>query len=115
MHTGTSGELSALRYLFSLGYSILGRNVKLGRDEIDLVLWDPADAVVVFAEVKSRRRKTSDFSPALRLTHRKKHAMHRAARKWIVEKNFDGGFRIDAVLVADGAVTEHYKEIAFSE
>lgn len=110
--TGKAGEIRAVTHLLSLGYSIMDLNVKLGRDEIDIIAFDPEDRVVVFAEVKARLRRNSDFSPAMRFTFRKRRAMARAAQKWIAEKNFEGAFRIDAVLVTDGEVTGHYKEMA---
>lgn len=109
--TGDDGEIAALGYLRARGYKILGRNVRLVKDEIDIIAFDPFDRCVVFAEVKARARKTSEYSPGMRLDARKKAAMSRAAQKWITKKNYHGGYRIDAILVADGKVMDHYKEI----
>lgn len=108
---GDEGEIAAAGYLRARGYKILGRNVKLVKDEIDIIAYDPFDSCVVFAEVKSRAKRVSDYSPAMRLDARKKTAMARAAQKWITKKNYHGGYRMDAILVADGRVMDHYKQI----
>ncbi len=109
--TGDDGEIAAVGYLRARGYRIIGRNVRLVKDEIDIIAFDPFDSCIVFAEVKSRARRVSDFSPAMRLDARKKSAMSRAAQKWITKKNYHGGYRMDAILVADGQVMDHYKEV----
>ncbi len=109
--TGDDGEIAAVGYLRTRGYKILGRNVRLVKDEIDIIAYDPFDGCVVFAEVKSRARAVSDYSPAMRLNDRKRAAMSRAVQKWITKKNYHGGYRMDAILVADGKVMDHYKEI----
>lgn len=108
---GDDGEIAAAGYLRMRGYKILGRNVRLVKDEIDIIAYDPFDGCVVFVEVKSRARAVSEYSPAMRLDARKRTAMSRAARKWITKKNYHGGYRLDAILVADGRVMDHYKEI----
>jgi len=110
--TGDDGEIAATGYLRARGYKILGRNVRLVKDEIDIIAYDPFDGCVVFAEVKSRARAVSDYSPAMRLNGRKKAAMSRAAQKWIDKKNYHGGYRLDAILVADGRVMDHYKQVS---
>jgi putative endonuclease len=50
---GKEGEEIAAKYLRLLGYSVVGRNVRLGRGEIDLIMFDAT--TVVFVEVKSNR------------------------------------------------------------
>lgn len=110
--TGDDGEIAAVGYLRERGYKILGRNVRMVKDEIDIIAYDPFDSCVVFAEVKSRAKRVSDYSPAMRLDARKKTAMARAAQKWITKKNYHGGYRMDAILVADGRVMDHYKQVA---
>ncbi len=72
LRVGREGELVAEEYLRSLGYRIYDRNVRISRDEIDLIVFDPEEKVMVFAEVKSRANFDSDFSPELGLTISKK-------------------------------------------
>ena len=50
---GRAGESLAREYLVSIGYEILGFNLRLGRGEIDILARDE-DALVV-VEVKTRR------------------------------------------------------------
>jgi putative endonuclease len=49
---GKAGEEAAVRYLRLRGYRIMARNLRIGRDELDIVAkrW----GVWVFAEVKTR-------------------------------------------------------------
>jgi putative endonuclease len=51
---GDQAERIAQRYLLGLGWSVLGTNVKVGRDELDIVAMQPGDnAWLVFVEVRS--------------------------------------------------------------
>ncbi len=111
METGREGEGIALAHLRALGYPIRGRNVRIGRDEIDIVAFDPKDQVVVFVEVKSRSRFDKDFRPELNVTGRKRGTMLRAARRWVARHRYDGGYRVDVVSVAEGRVLDHFKEV----
>lgn len=112
---GSRGEKIACRFLQSLGYRILGRNVHLAKDEIDILAWDPVDAVVVFAEVKTRSRTHCDYTPELNLTHQKRTNMIRGARQWVARCAWEGGYRMDLLGVMDGKVVEHLKELSWGE
>lgn len=113
--TGNRGEQIACRFLQSLGYRILGRNLRLAKDEVDILAWDPADAVVVFAEVKTRSRMHGDYTPELNLTRQKRANMIRGARQWVTRRGWEGGYRMDLLCVAGGNVTEHIKELSWGE
>lgn len=103
---GDWGERQAEDYLCSeraMGRKRLrtiGRRVRVGRDEIDLVM-EPADAryrpMVVFVEVKTR---TSDaFGGGLAaVDKRKRHALCRAAARYMRRRPATP-FRIDIVEV----------------
>lgn len=108
---GHHGEEIASKYLKSLGYAIRRRNLRLGRDEVDLLAWDPEDRVLVFVEVKTRERADEDYPPELNVRWRKKACLKRSARRWVAEHDFDGGYRMDLVCIAGGRVTEHLKEL----
>ncbi|MBI2636011.1 YraN family protein [Candidatus Peregrinibacteria bacterium] len=111
---GAHGEGIASEYLRSIGYSVRQRNIRLGRDEIDVIAWDPEDQVLVFAEVKTRTEKTrSGFNPDKTAAADKRRKLRRAARRWVAEHNFDGGYRIDLVCVQEGKVTNHFKELSW--
>ena len=51
---GAAAEDTALEHLLELGWIVVARNVRVGRDEIDLVAADPGPpAELVFVEVRS--------------------------------------------------------------
>lgn len=108
---GQEGEKIAASYLASLGYAVRRRNVRVGKDEIDILAHDPQDNVIVFAEVKTREEERRDFPPEMNLHWKKKICLKRAARHWVARHEYDGGYRMDLVCVADGRVTEHLKEL----
>jgi len=74
---GDSGETLAAERLAEAGWTILGRNVRFGRDELDLVATDPGPpAALVVVEVRRRGRR--DFGLAEEtLDHRKRVALRR--------------------------------------
>lgn len=52
---GARAEDAAVRHLSALGWTILGRNERVGPDEIDIVALEPGDAMtLVLIEVRSR-------------------------------------------------------------
>ncbi|HLD32135.1 MAG TPA: YraN family protein [Candidatus Peribacteraceae bacterium] len=111
---GHTGERTAEEYLRSIGYRIFGRNVRIGRGEIDLIAYDPSEKVIVFVEVKTRSKNDPDFRPEINLTIEKKRRMQRAAQMWISAREFTGGYRIDALCVAGRKVVEHFRQIEFT-
>ena len=51
---GDTAELIVRRHLLALGWTVLGTNVTVGKDELDIVAVEPGDArCVVFVEVRS--------------------------------------------------------------
>ena len=110
LQTGRSGEDTAARYLHGLGYAVIARNVRLKHDEIDIVAWDPTDRVLVFAEVKARRGSGTSFHPTLNATRRKKSRALRAARRWVADHDWQGGYRLDLLSVAGGRVIGHVQD-----
>lgn len=111
MALGASGEDEAVRYLQLAGYALMDRNVRLGKDEMDIIAYDPRDDVIVFMEVKTRRRHRADYPPSLNLTSAKKRRMLRAARAWIHRNGWSGGYRMDVIYIADGQVVQHIREL----
>ena len=111
---GAEGETIAEAYLRSIGYEIRNKNVRIGRGEIDIIAWDPEDQVLVFTEVKTRSEKTlPGFHPDKAATEDKRVTLRRAARRWVADHDFDGGYRIDLVCVQEGRVTNHFKELSW--
>lgn len=78
---GRRGEDEALRYLQDKGYSLVQRNYRLGRGEIDLVMDDPKGSLV-FIEVKSNRSLTAGH-PLERVDGRKIRRLQRLAQRYV--------------------------------
>ncbi len=81
---GRWGEEQAAWFLEARGFRILGRRVRFGRDELDLVarLGEGRRAQIVFVEVKTRR--SPEFGgPLAALNRRKRHALCRAAARYL--------------------------------
>lgn len=108
---GDAGEELAAKYLLRQGYDIRERNLRLHRDEIDIVAFDPKDAVLVFVEVKTRSKAGADFYPEMDVHQRKLARIRRSARAWVSKHDYEGGYRLDLICVVDGRVTEHFKEL----
>jgi putative endonuclease len=116
LRTGLWGEEQAERFLKKLGWRILGRRVRCGRDELDLVA--RAGAVLVFVEVKTRG--SEDFGrPASAVDRGKRHGLSRAAVHYLKKlRERPDFFRFDVVEVigtaAEGAPRIRHIENAFS-
>jgi putative endonuclease len=78
---GRRGEDLAHRYLRRRGYTIVGRNHRLGSGdaEADIIAWHQGDLVIV--EVKTR--ESGDFGPPERaISEHKRETLHRVAREY---------------------------------
>lgn len=111
MKTGKDGETAAVFYLQSIGYRIEGRNIRINKDEIDIVAFDPADGVYVFAEVKTRTSDNLDFHPNMNVTWKKRAYMRRAARRYMTQFEKEIGWRLDVICVMHGRVVDHFIEL----
>ncbi len=111
---GLEGEELAAAYLISIGYDVRQRNIRQGRDEIDILAHDPEDDVLVFVEVKTRTKKIQEgFQPEMTAAADKRRKLRRAVRRWVAEQEYDGGYRIDLICVREGRITNHFKELAW--
>jgi len=106
--TGRTGEEIAEKYLQAQGYSMLGRNVKTGRGEVDLIA--KKDGVIVFVEVKART-KNDGFAPSDRINPAKVQRLLGAAELWLSKQSEEFPARIDVIGVCEGRVVEHYEDI----
>lgn len=79
---GRWGEEEAERYLRRKGYRPVGRRVRVGRDELDLLM--RADAVLVFVEVKTRADE-SFGRPISAVDQAKRRTLSRAAVRYLME------------------------------
>jgi len=79
---GIEGEARAARYLATQGYRIVGRNVRVGRVELDLVA--TRGRLVVIVEVKTRRSRAAGL-PEEAVDFRKRERLVRGASAWLAE------------------------------
>lgn len=87
---GKKGEELALHFLKSSGYTILERNFRYGRGEIDIVARDVD--TIAFVEVKSR--SSNEFgAPEEAVGVRKQKQLSRLARAYLQQKRLL--YRID--------------------
>jgi putative endonuclease len=95
---GQQGEDLAVRHLKRNGYSILDRNVHLGRFEIDIIARERD--TVAFVEVKARR-ETDIADPEDNITHEKKRRLITAARIYLgkADPDLDTYYRFDVVAI----------------
>jgi putative endonuclease len=100
------------------GWTILGRDVRVGRNELDVIAIDPGPPrAVVIVEVRWRQRR--DFgSGEESVDWRKRSRLHRAAFRWLAEHRHAEPLplRFDLVVVepdltrqADGVRVRHHR------
>ena len=99
---GRVGENSAALVLEEAGWTILCRNARVGRDEIDIIA-ERGD-VLCFAEVKTRRQypdhaEGEGYSPADAVDARKRESMIRAAEGWLAAHPTEKSPRLDVIEV----------------
>lgn len=110
--TGKGGETLAAAFLEGLGWRIIGRNVRIGHhDEIDLIAFDCDERVLVFAEVKTRKKNVKEYHPEINMTWKKRKNMARAARHWVDTHAWEGGFRMDTLYVSEQKVIDHHIDV----
>ena len=106
---GDAGEELAASMLSAAGWTILARNVRLGRHELDVVAVDPGPpAALVVVEVRRRGRR--DFGLAEEsLDHRKRLALRRGVGELLALGRLPDGrqlpalpLRVDLVAIDTG-------------
>ncbi len=108
---GRRGESLAAAWLESQGYIILARNLRVGRDEIDILALDGETMVAV--EVRAHRRSAM-VHPLESLTATKRARLRRSAVRHAMDRN-QQSVRIDVVTVTDGEIDHIPNAVDFSE
>lgn len=110
---GSRAEGLVAQHLSDGGFAVLGRNVRVGRLEIDLIA--QRGRTIVFCEVRARRSAT--WVHPLETIGRKKIAnIREAARRWLLTHSWKGcSIRFDAAAVTfdSSEPTMEYVEDAF--
>lgn len=110
--TGDKGEDLAIELLESKGYTIIKRNYRYGKGEIDIIAKDPQEEGLVFIEVKSRKNLEYG-SPEEAITKNKIKQLKRIAELYLYEneiKEILCRFDVIAILMLPGQKPqiEHY-------
>ena len=94
---GTRAEDDAAAYLAQAGWQVIGRNIRVGRDEIDILATDPGPPpALVFVEVRGAASAVFGM-PEERVDRAKVGHLYRAARLLPVERQLPR--RVDLVIV----------------
>jgi len=102
---GRFGERLAAAHLGAHGMTVLARNWRCGRGELDLVAVDPSTATVVFCEVKTRSSERFG-PPSAAVGARKARRIRGLALEWLDATGADRGplrFDVICVLAPPGA------------
>ena len=97
---GRAAEAAAARHLVGKGWTILGRNVRIGRGELDLIA--RRGGVLAFVEVKARR-STRYGAPEDAVDGRKRRKVARLAELWLAARPWalcgSSAVRFDVIAV----------------
>lgn len=108
---GNLGEMLATALFQGLGFVVLARNARVGRDEIDLIV--AGKSTIVFVEVKTRTPGIATGIEAI--TPAKRARMQRAGMRWLAQQDtFYPDIRFDAIEVTvDGSTyaIQHVPEV----
>jgi len=110
---GKWGEGLAAEYLQRKGYTIIERDWKSGRRDIDIIALD--DDVVVFVEVKTRRNRLFG-EPEEAIDYRKQQSLIQAINHYVKFRHIRQEVRFDIVSVVGTIGTEpdiqHIQDVA---
>ena len=115
MNFGAAAEDAVQTHLERQGFEILGRNVRVGRLELDIIAI--RGRLIVVCEVRARRHPRP-FHPAQTIAGKKLQRVRKAAGKWakLHQRARKKTIRIDAAAVTvapDGAWhIEYYENIS---
>ncbi|MBF9252929.1 YraN family protein [Pontibacter sp. 172403-2] len=111
IRTGRHGEGMAARYLQQSGYTILHRNYRYKRAEVDIIA--QKDSLLVFVEVKTRATDVYGY-PEEAVSPRKEELLLTAAAAYIEQQNWQHDVRFDIISVTLSAPPViHHIEDAF--
>ena len=101
---GQWGESRAVEYLQSLGYTILGRNVRTRFGELDMVA--RRAGVTVFVEVKTRSG-SSYGPPEASVTPAKLAHIYTSAQAYLLaHPELEGDWRVDVIAIQRRGVNQ---------
>ncbi|MDB4088670.1 YraN family protein [Flavobacteriales bacterium] len=108
--TGKEGEEMAAMFLIKNGYSILSRNFRYKKSEIDIIV--QKDKTVAFVEVKTRSNAFFQV-PELSVTRSKQKQITKGADFYIQENDIDLDIRFDILAITLSPYRINHIEDAF--
>ena len=116
--SGDAAETLVAHQLIAARWTILARNLRVGRGELDIVAVDPGPPrELVIVEVRWRHRR--DFGLAEESLDHRKRAHLRAAIGRLLADGLPGGvdvpalpLRVDLVVVEPGNRIRHHRHVA---
>ena len=109
---GRKGEQETVNFLLRQGYTILERNWRHKRMEIDIIA--KQEKVVVFIEVKTRTNSRTDIKDTVSIFQQNR--IIEAAHQYIITQEIDEEIRFDLVLVDANEKSfkfAHHKEFIY--
>ncbi|MCH8495983.1 MAG: YraN family protein [Balneolales bacterium] len=98
---GRWAEDEACAFLENLGHTILDRNYRFMKAEVDIVAFIPNE--IVFVEVRSLE-KSLFGRPEETISEKKKQLLYEGAEAWLYERKMDGArIRFDVISI----IVEH--------
>ena len=94
--TGTRGEQYACRFLEELGFEVLERNWRFGKDELDIIARNGRELVIVEVKTRSTDRHGQ---PEEAVKKGKRSTMIRGANTYIQRSGCELALRFDIVSV----------------
>ena len=106
--TGDRAEAIAAAELERRGFAIIGRNVRVGRLELDVIA--SRGNLVVFCEVRARSR-TGIAAPYESIDRRKIERVRRAALGWLTAnaKRCDVRFDVASIVLGPPLVLDYFE------
>jgi len=101
---GKKGEDMAAGFLLAQSYTILRRNFRSGRGEIDIIA--RFENHIIFVEVKWRSRVDFGF-PEEAVSEAKANLIAQTAEAFLEEINWEGAIRFDIIAIT-GKKIEHF-------
>jgi putative endonuclease len=96
LQTGNQGEQLAVEYLQAKGYTILTRNWRYQKAELDIIAQD--NHITVFVEVKTRRGLAYGY-PEEGVTPAKQKHLARGANAYVLEHDINNDLRFDIISI----------------
>lgn len=110
---GTEGEALAEQYLKGKGYSILAKNYRFEKSEIDIIAKQKDS--IVFVEVKARTGNRYGF-PEEAISDKKKEKLIQGAEAYLLENTLQCPIRFDVMAITklgNSIEIEHIEDAFF--